>query len=75
MPYKFVPYFTNLGKEKPTIGDIQNHVVSCWALKWRDLGTELNIDLEIFEHGHPNNSKGCCIEVFSKWLDINLTAC
>ena len=61
------------GKEKPNIKDIHNYVVPQWASKWRQLGTQLNIDqhlMDNIEHDHPSDCERCCCEVFTEWLDI-----
>ena len=31
--------------------------------------------MDIIEHDHPNDCKRCCSKMFSRWLDINPTAC
>ena len=70
-------YVIYAGKEKPAIKDIHNHVVPKWASKWKQLGTQLNIDqhlMDIIECDNPNDCKSCCCEMFSKWLDINPVA-
>ena len=48
-----------------------------WASKWRQLGTQLNIDqhlMDNIERNHQNDCEGCCSKMFSEWLDINTTA-
>ena len=38
--------------------DINNHVVPNWAPKWKQLGTQLNIQqhlMDIIGHNHPND--------------------
>ena len=53
--------------------DIQNHVVPKWASKWRELGTQLNIDQHLMDNiecDNPNDCKSCCLEMFRKWLDV-----
>ena len=57
--------------------DIDHHVVPKWASKWRQLGTQLNIDqhlMDNIEHDHSNDCESCCSKMFSEWLDINPTA-
>ena len=66
-----------IGKEKPNIKDIFDHVVTKWASKWRELGTQLNIDqylMDIIEHDIPNDCKGCCLRMFHEWLDVSHVA-
>ena len=68
----------NLGREKPEIRDVLNNVVPKWASKWRELGMQLNVDrykMDVIEKEHPNYCKGCCIKMFSIWLDSNPAAC
>ena len=68
----------NAGKEKPSIIDINNHVVPMWAPKWRQLGTELNIQehlMNIIEHDHPDDCETCCSKMFTEWLDNSPAAC
>ena len=70
-----VYYYT--GKDTPHIKDIDNHVVPKLASKWRQLGTQLNIDqhlMDIIEHDHPNDCESYCSKMFSEWLDNNPTA-
>ena len=67
----------NLGMDKPKTKDIHNHVVPKWASKWRQLGTQLNIDqhlMDIIEHDHPNDCESCCSKMFSEWLDSSSAA-
>ena len=52
-------------------------MVPQWASKWRQLGTQLNIDqhlMDNIEHDHPSDWESCCSKMFSKWLDINPAA-
>ena len=52
-------------------------MVPQWASKWRQLGTQLNIDqhlMDNIEHDHSNDCEGCCSKMFTEWLDSNPTA-
>ena len=52
-------------------------MVPKWAPKWKQLGTQLNIQqhlMDIIEHDHPNDCETCCSEMFSEWLDNNPAA-
>ena len=63
-----------IGKCKPKIEDLQNHVVPKWASKWKQLGKQLNIDehlMDIIDCDHPNDCETCCNEMFFEWLDCN----
>ena len=65
------------GKETPNIKDIRNYVVPKWAAKWRQLGTQLNIDqhvMDIVECDNRNDCRSCCLKMFCKWLEINHVA-
>ena len=47
-------------------------MVPKWASKWRQLGTQLNIDqhlMDIIEHDNLNDCKRCCSKMFSEWLN------
>ena len=66
------------GKKRPSMIDINNHVVPNWAPKWKHLGAKLNIQqhlMDIIEHNHPNDCETCCSEMLSEWLDNNPGAC
>ena len=66
-----------IGKEKPNIKDLHNYVVPKWASKWRQLGTQLNIDQHLMDnigHDHPSDCENCCCEMFTEWLDSNPAA-
>ena len=52
-------------------------MVTKWASKWRQLGTQLNIDqhlMDNIEHDHPNKCDSCCSEMITEWLDSNPAA-
>ena len=74
-------FITCIGKEKPNIKDISDHVVtkwaSKWASKWRELGTQLNIDqhlMDIIECDIPNDCRKCCLRMFHEWLGVRPVA-
>ena len=49
-------------------------MVPKWAPKWRELGTQLNIDqhlMDIIERDCHNDCESCCRKMFSKWLYNN----
>jgi len=67
----------DVGKEKPTLKDINNDIVPQWAPQWRKLGVELNLKdhiMDIIEHDHPNDIETCCSEMLREWLDNTPTA-
>ena len=56
------------GKKRPSMIDINNHVVPNWAPQWKHLGAKLNIQqhlMDIIEHNHPNDCETCCSEMLS----------
>ena len=65
---------TLLGKEKPQMKDIEDHVVAAVATQWRQLGNQLKVNqnsLDILQHDYPNNCKECCSRMLADWLDQN----
>ena len=70
-------YIIHIGKEKPEIKDLYKYVVPKWASQWRELGTQLDVAqhlMNIIERDYPKDCKGCCIKLFSDWLDSNPSA-
>jgi len=66
-----------VGKEKPKLDELDNHIVPWWAPQWRKLGKELKIGdnlMKIIEHDYPNDCERCCNKLLSDWLDIRPTA-
>ena len=58
---------------RPSMRDLNNHVIPLVAIRWYDLGLELletqhERDLEIIEENN-NEVKKCCRKMFSKWLE------
>ena len=52
--------------------DINNHVVVRWATKWKQLGSQLNIEqqlIKIIDHNHHGDCERCCREMLSRWLE------
>ena len=61
----------DLGREKPKIEDIDNHVVPKWVSKWRQLGRQLNISqhfMDNIECNYPTDCESCCSDMFSERL-------
>ena len=61
-----------LGRDRPELRDLVNHVVPSVANHWYDLGLQLldpkyENELDIIE-GDKNDTKTCCRKMFSKWL-------
>ena len=68
---------TDIGKERPELVDISNHIVPEWSPQWRQLGMELRIAhymIDRIEHDHPNNCRRCCLVMLEDWLDSNSAA-
>ena len=66
-----------LGNNRPTLRDINNHVVMKCATYWKQLGKNLDIDedlLNIIEKDNPDKCEDCCDRMLSEWLDLNPTA-
>ena len=65
-----------LGNTRPTIKDINNHVVIKCATYWKQLGKCLDIDedlLNIIEKDNPECEDGCS-RMLREWLDLNPSA-
>ena len=63
-----------IGKEKPTMRDTENHVVTKWAPQWKQLGRQLNVDqslINIIQHDHGNDCVECCSRMLEAWLEQN----
>ena len=76
MGSNFIVYI-GVGKDKPTLKDINNYTVPQLAPQWRKLGVELKFNnylMNIIEHDHPNDSETCCSKMLSEWLDNNSAA-
>ena len=57
--------------------DINNYVVPYWARKWKQLGSQLNIQQHLMgniEHDYPQDCETCCSKMFSEWLDTEPSA-
>ena len=75
VPFKII--FLYVGKEKPPLNEISNHIVPRWASSWKKLGIQLNLELHLLqniEKDNENDCEGCCNKMLSKWLDINTNA-
>ena len=63
-----------IGGTRPTMKDINRHVIPSVATSWYSLGLELldpehEKSLEIIEEGNKHDIQYCCRKMFSKWLD------
>ena len=65
---------TILGQDKPTLKDLEDHVVTEWAPQWKQFGRQLNVDqrlLSIIQHDCGNNCVDCCSRMLEAWLEQN----
>ena len=66
-----------IGKERPALVDISNHIVPEWSTQWKQLGIELRIAhcmIDSIEYDHPNDCRRCCLDMLHEWLDSNAAA-
>ena len=67
------------GSDRPTLKDLNDHVVMIVADKWNDLGVKLlrpdqeNV-IRIIAADHPHDAVSCCQCVLQKWLDTSTDA-
>ena len=59
---------------RPSMRDLNNHVISLVAKRWYELGLELletqyERELEIIDTNYMNDVVTCCRKMFSKWLE------
>ena len=67
----------HVGKEKPALNEITDHVVPRWASSWKKLGIQLNLEerlLQNIEKDNENDCEECCSKMLSKWLDMSTYA-
>ena len=63
-----------IGKQKPTLRNIENHIVPKWAPQWKLLGRLLNVDqdlINIIQHDYGDHCVDCCSRMLEKWLEQN----
>ena len=69
-----------IGRDRPSLQDLSEHVVTIAADKWRDLGVQLlprlgqEKMLDIIAEDHPHDVVSCCKCVLKKWLDTTTDA-
>ena len=59
---------------RPSMKDLNKHVIPLVAPRWYDLGLELletkhERELDIIETNYRNDAVTCCRKMFSKWLE------
>ena len=60
-----------IGKERPSLIHLNQHVLKPVAKHWYELGINLletSEELDILQTNYPNNVEACCIEMFQLWL-------
>ena len=67
-----------IGNDRPTVKELNNHVVEQYAIHWRQLGAELGLkDFHIANITENNASRQlrlvehCSSQMLQKWLEIN----
>ena len=69
--------YISIGYKRPTSRDLQRYVIPEYAHRWKDLGALLDLDqseLDIVFKDTPTDSKTCCREMLSIWLQKNTDA-
>ena len=62
---------------KPKLGDLYKYITPRYALKWKVIGTLLDIaseKLDIIEHDNRDKAKSCCNDMLKWWLRVDSTA-
>ena len=70
-------FYQIIGNKRPQFKDIDNFVVTKYAVNWKQLGRNLGIDdtlLSITEKDHPHDCETCCSKMLSEWLDVTPNA-
>lgn len=58
--------------KRPEIKDLCKHVLPLYADQWETIGIFLDIqpvELKVINSDNPKNTKGCCRNLFIKWLE------
>ena len=66
-----------IGKERPKLDDLNNHVVPWCASQWRELGVELKVGdhlMNNIQKDYPTDCETCCSKVLIEWLDSTPSA-
>ena len=64
----------HVGKERPQMKDLENHVITRYAPQWIQLGKQLSINqclLNIIRHDHGRDCVECCSRMLDAWLQEN----
>ena len=75
-----IHYLTTVA-DRPTIKDLNNHVIEQYAICWKQLGVELGVKNYHIANITENNAsrklrqvEECCSQMLQKWLDIDPSA-
>ena len=63
--------------KKPFFKQLQNLVTPYYAASWKEIGLQLGIVqgiLQSIETNFQTDVETCCAEMFTKWLDTDVTA-
>ena len=57
--------------ECPDLKDLCTYVLPLYAAQWKKIGIFLGMQsgrLDVIKANNPNNADGCCIDLFTEWL-------
>ena len=69
--------FLTVHSERPLLKELQNVVTPYYAASWKEIGLQLGIAqgmLQTIEINFQTDAARCCAEMFTKWLDTDITA-
>ena len=69
--------FLTVHSERPLLKELQNVVTPYYAASWKEIGLQLGIAqgmLQTIEINFQTDAARCCAEMFTKWLDTDVTA-
>ena len=72
--------FVSLGNATPNLLDLHREIISQYAVRWRALGTQLNISTNSLDIIEANNShhrehvRTCCRDMLIKWIETDTEA-
>ena len=62
---------------KPKLPDLYEYFIPRYALKWKVIGTLLDVaseKLDIIEHNNRDKAEPCCYDMLKWWLQVDPTA-
>ena len=69
--------FSAVHSKKPLLKQLQNLVTPYYAASWKEIGLQLGIAqgiLQTIEINFQTDVETCCAEMFTEWLDTDVTA-